>query len=72
LNLDPGYLFVSMCVSGVGYVLFKYGRSQRRVPHVGMGIVLMVYPYFVSDLWLMFGIGAALCALLYLAVRMGA
>lgn len=71
LDLDPAYLLASMFVSGVGYVLFMYGRKQRRFPHAATGIVLLVYPYFVGDVGMMFAIGAALCGLLYALVRMG-
>jgi hypothetical protein len=70
-NLEPGYLIASLCVSGVGYVLFSYGKSQRRFPHTAMGIVLLIYPYFVSSVGLMLAIGAALMALLFAAVRLG-
>src|SRR5262245_9631291 len=68
---DAGYLFASMCVSGVGFVLLSYGKSQRRFPHMAMGLVLLVYPYFVSSVGLMLAIGAALMGLLALVVRLG-
>ncbi len=31
-----------------------------------IGVALMGYPYFVSETWLVFSIGALLCFLLYL------
>jgi hypothetical protein len=68
MNLDPGYLIANLLVSGVGFVLFSYGKKQRRFPHMVMGVVLMVYPYFVSDVALMFGIGVVLMVLLACAV----
>lgn len=68
MNLDPGYLIANLVVSGVGFVLFAYGKKQRRFPHMVMGVVLMVYPYFVSDVGLMFGIGIVLMVLLACAV----
>ena len=70
-DLDPAYLFASMCVSGVGYVLFAYGKKQRRFPHMAMGGVLLVYPYFVTNVGIMLLIGAALMALLYAGVWLG-
>lgn len=71
MNFEPDYLFASMLVSGVGFVVFKYGRGQRRLPHTAIGLVLMVFPYAVSSLWAMLGIGAGLCALLWLVTRLG-
>ena len=58
-------------VSGVGFVLFSYGRKQGRIPHVAVGLVLMVFPYFVPSVFLMVGIAVLLCALLYAAVQRG-
>jgi hypothetical protein len=71
VNLDASTLIAGFVVSGVGFVLFSYGRKQGRVPHIVAGLVLMIFPYFVPGVWLMFGIGALLCALLYLATRAG-
>ena len=68
---DPAFLFASMCVSGVGWVLFSYGRGQRRFPHTAMGIVLMVYPYFVSSVGAMLAVGGGLLALLFALVKLG-
>ena len=71
MNLDPGYLLASLVVSGVGYVLFSYGRKQSRLPQMVLGIVMLVYPYFITDLAWMLGICAALLLLLGLLARLG-
>jgi hypothetical protein len=71
VNLDASSLIAGFVVSGVGFVLFSYGRKMGRVPQVITGLVLMVFPYFVPNVLLMLGIGAALCGLLYLANRAG-
>jgi len=71
VNLDASSLVASFVVSGVGFVLFSYGRKMGRVPHVVTGLVLMIFPYFVSNVPLMFGIGAVLCGLLYALARAG-
>jgi hypothetical protein len=71
VNLDAGSLVAGFVVSGVGYVLFKYGRKMERIPHVLTGIVLIVFPYFIPGVLLMFGIAALICALLYVATRAG-
>ncbi|HMI93859.1 MAG TPA: hypothetical protein VK509_20940 [Polyangiales bacterium] len=71
LNVDPGYLIASMLVSSVGFVLFSYGKKQRRFPHTALGIVLLVYPYFVTDVTLMLTIGGLLMGLLFVLVKLG-
>jgi hypothetical protein len=69
MNLDPGYLIASMLVSSVGFVLFSYGKKQRRFPHTALGIVMMIYPYFVGSVGPMLAICAALCGLLFALVQ---
>jgi hypothetical protein len=58
-------------VSGVGFVLFTYGKKQDRFPHLAAGLVLMIYPYFVGSAVPMLLVGAAIVGALWLAVRSG-
>jgi hypothetical protein len=71
VDLDANSIIAGMVVSGVGFVLFSYGKKMSRLPHMAIGLVLLVFPYFVASVALMFGIAVLLCALLYLAVRSG-
>jgi hypothetical protein len=71
LDVDPSYLIASMLVSSVGFVLFSYGKKQRRFPHTALGIVLLVYPYFVTNVALMLTIGGVLMGLLFALVKLG-
>jgi hypothetical protein len=71
LDLSASYLIANFAVSGVGFVLFSYGRKMSRVPQVVVGLVLMVFPYFVPSVLAMIGIAALLCGLLYMAMRAG-
>lgn len=71
MSLEPGTLFVSLMTSAVGYALFSYGKKQARLPQVIGGLVLMVYPYFVSSFAMMLVIGVLIAGATWLAVRMG-
>lgn len=71
MDFDAGSLIAGFVVSGVGFVFFNFGRKMGRPIHVITGLVLMVYPYFIPTVWVMLVIGAALCALNYLAVQRG-
>jgi hypothetical protein len=42
-----------------------YGKKAARFSAMGIGMALMVYPYFVDTAWLLWGIGFALCVGLY-------
>jgi len=72
MSLDPAALLASILISGVGFGLFGYGKKLRRTPHIATGILMMVYPYFISSAGTMFVIGGVLLALLAALVRMGA
>jgi len=65
MNLDAGSLFASMGIGTVGFGIFLYGKKQQRLPHVLVGIVLMVYPYFVPGVLPMIGIAVGLIAALW-------
>ena len=49
MDIDAGSLFASLIVSGVGYFRFSYGRKASDMPKVAVGLVMLVYPYFVSN-----------------------
>jgi hypothetical protein len=55
-----GLLFGSI---GLGY--FIYGKKQRSIAPLACGLALMVFPYFVSNLMLLVGIGAILVIIPY-------
>ena len=69
MNLDGMSLIVSFIIGGIGFVLFMYGKGQRRIPHSVGGIALMIFPYFVSNLLAMSLIAVALIGLTWLAAR---
>ena len=71
MNLDPGWLLLSLIPGGIGFVLFVYGKKQERWPHLIAGIALIVYPYFAPTVLSMTLIGVAICAALWWAVRLG-
>ena len=69
--MSGNFLLASLFIGSVGLGLFMYGKRQRRVPHLAVGIVLMVYTYFVPNVTLMCIIAAALVGLLGLASYLG-
>ena len=68
-DIDVTGLMASFVVGSIGFVLFVYGRKQRRPPHMVCGLTLMVYPYFVPDALLMGLIAAVLTGLLWFLVQ---
>ena len=71
MDFDPTTLLLSLIPSGVGYVLFTYGRKEDRWPQLVCGILLMVYPYFTGTVATMVGGGAVVIAMLYVLLAAG-
>jgi hypothetical protein len=71
VDVDANALLASILIGTVGLGVFIYGKRQSRFPQMIAGIVLMAYPYFVSNVLLMAGIAMALLAALWLVVRLG-
>jgi hypothetical protein len=55
-----GLLFGSI---GTGYAI--YGHKQRAPVPLLVGVGLILFPYFVPNVYLLVGIGIALCAAPY-------
>jgi hypothetical protein len=72
MNFEPNALLLSLLIGSVGFVCFVYGKRQHRFPQMLAGVVLSVYPYFVSNLILMALIGVAVMVLMGVAIRLGA
>ena len=65
------WLYVSLVISSIGFVLLAYGRKQARLPQLVVGLALLVYPYFVTALTPMLIVAAVLLGGLGVAVRLG-
>ena len=60
-NLIGGLIFGT-----IGFAAFMYGKKQSAFKPLGIGIALMVYPYFVPDTLLLYVIGIALTVALFI------
>lgn len=59
-------LILSCLFGGVGFIAFVYGKKNSEYKPMLLGAGLMVYPYFVRNVWIMAGIGAALTVALFI------
>ena len=64
----PGFsiLFAGLLFGTVGLAAFVYGKKNASWRPMVIGVALMVYPYFIEQTWLLYGVGVALCAALFL------
>jgi hypothetical protein len=55
-------LLWGLLFSSIGLGFFVYGRKQKAVVPLVCGLALIVFPYFVSNVTLLVGMGALLVA----------
>jgi hypothetical protein len=64
-------IFVAIFLGLIGMALILYGRKEGRWPHIIVGLVLVVYPYFVGNVVIQILIAVVLLAGLSLVSRLG-
>ena len=61
-----GYTILAGFVFGtIGWGAFSYGRKLELWTPIAIGLALMIYPYFFSNPWLLWGVGVALLVTLW-------
>ena len=63
---SPAYIFGAVAFGLAGIAAFRFGRKAGRARTKWLGVALMLYPYLISETWLLYAVGAALCVALYL------
>jgi predicted cobalt transporter CbtA len=71
VNLSLGWIVASLIVSSIGFILLNYGRKFARVPQVVVGVLMLVYPYFVPGVLPNVLVAVGLLAVLGVVVRLG-
>lgn len=59
-------LFAGFIFGVIGMYLIKRGRDQSDLWWIGIGIAMIVYPYFFSNGYFVWGIGGVLVWAAYL------
>ena len=62
---SPVYLVGAILFGIVGYIAFRRGRKTSNSALAWTGGVLMLYPYAVSQSWLLWVLGIALSCWVY-------
>ncbi len=66
---DTSQLVLGMVFGAIGLGFFVYGKRQKAVVPFTVGIALFVFPYFISNVYMLVTVGVVLVALPYF-VRM--
>ena len=64
-------IMVGAFISLVGIGLLMYGRKESRVPHLAVGLVLVIYPYFIGNALVQIGVAVIVLLGLAMISRLG-
>ena len=70
-SFDAGWLMASSLLGTIGFALFLYGKKQMRMPQLVAGVLFMVYPYFLTSLVALLGVGLLIAVGLWWAIQLG-
>ena len=62
---SPAYIFGAVLFGLIGIAAYRRGRKTQRPRTRWLGVALMLYPYAIPQTWLLYVVGAALCATLF-------
>jgi len=60
---DTSLLMWGLLFSSIGLGYFIYGKKQRAIVPLMTGIALFIFPYFITNVYILVLTGAALIAL---------
>ncbi len=58
-------LMWGMVFGVIGFGYYRYGKKQGAVVPLVIGIFLFIFPYFITNIYLLVAVGAALVAVPY-------
>ena len=61
----PAYILGAILFGIIGWIAFRRGRKTSVSLLTWTGVALMVYPYGISDTWMLWLVGTALSGLAY-------
>ena len=65
MDFSPYNLLAGFIFGTIGWGAFSYGRKLELWQPKSIGLGLMLYPYFIGNRYLLWGIGAGLLVLLW-------
>lgn len=65
MNMSFANIFAGILFGAIGFSAFLYGKKQASAKALILGIILMVYPYFVPNTIASYAIGIVLTAALF-------
>lgn len=63
MNFSISSLVASFIFGVAGMYIVKQARKDAHLPNLLIGVGLMIYPYFIENIYLMWGLGLGLLVL---------
>jgi len=63
--MSTATIFASVIFGSIGFAAFIYGKKQSNFKALVIGVILMVYPYFVQNPTALYAIGVVLTVVLF-------
>jgi hypothetical protein len=64
--MNTANILGSLIFGSIGFGALVYGKKQSNFKALVIGVLLMVYPYFVTNSIALYAIGVVLTALLFI------
>ena len=62
---SPAYLFGALMFGVIGFAAWRFGKKASFAITKWLGLALMIFPYFISETWLLYAVGTGMCVGLY-------
>lgn len=69
-GFTPGALFAGFALSMLGVAYLRFARSTGEPIIAVLGLVLLVVPFFLTNVWWLLGIGTGVVALTFVLRRL--
>ncbi len=69
MDLSAATLFAGIVVSGIGFGVYRYGKSEAQFVPILTGLAMMVCPMFVPGAIANYAVGAALFGAMWAHAR---
>ena len=65
MHTSMGLIVAGVMFGIIGFAAFLYGKKSQNWRALIIGLALMIYPYFVTNVWANYALGISLCVALY-------
>lgn len=69
MNFSVSAIAAGFIFGVIGWSLFRHGKRNAHFFSLLIGIALMVYPYFIENTYLLWGVGVVLCGVAYQSLK---